>query len=94
MSAIEEFEIAIRPRFYSNVRLGKVMRKLGPKVLREIRALKKEMEGLVKPPLCRQCGKRVEPLRACYAVPVCYDCLPPPPELETIDTGGSDGEGQ
>jgi len=35
---------------------------------------------------CRQCGKPVERLRECYATPVCYACLPPPPPLPRIHT--------
>lgn len=30
---------------------------------------------------CHTCGKPVEPVRQCYAVPTCYACLPPPPPL-------------
>jgi hypothetical protein len=33
---------------------------------------------------CQQCQGVVEPERNCYAVPMCYACLPPPPELEVI----------
>jgi hypothetical protein len=35
---------------------------------------------------CKQCGEPVEDVRRCYAVPMCYACLPPPPELPTIET--------
>jgi hypothetical protein len=35
---------------------------------------------------CRQCGKPVEKVRECYATPVCYACLPPPPPLPRIHT--------
>lgn len=34
-----------------------------------------------EPLRCLQCGKDVEEQRRCYAVPVCYGCLPPPPPL-------------
>lgn len=30
---------------------------------------------------CRHCGRAVEEARRCYAVPVCYACLPPPRPL-------------
>lgn len=30
---------------------------------------------------CRQCGAAVEPSRECYATPMCYACLPPPPPI-------------
>lgn len=29
-------------------------------------------------PLCASCGGPVELARHCYAIPTCYDCLPPP----------------
>jgi len=41
------------------------------------------LDSLVR---CRQCGKPVEKLRECYAIPVCYACLPPPPPLPRIHT--------
>jgi hypothetical protein len=33
---------------------------------------------------CRACGKDVEEARRCYAIPVCYACLPPPEPLKVI----------
>jgi hypothetical protein len=33
---------------------------------------------------CRTCGRVVEPVRQCYAVPTCYACLPPPPPLPEV----------
>jgi hypothetical protein len=30
---------------------------------------------------CRICGKPVQRARECYAIPVCFTCLPPPPPL-------------
>lgn len=45
---VREFEIALRPGFYSNVRLGKVMRKLGPQVLAVVRSLRKANEAFAK----------------------------------------------
>lgn len=38
------------------------------------------------PGVCRQCHGPCEEIRGCYAVPTCFKCLPPPPELETIET--------
>ncbi len=35
-------------------------------------------------PLCNGCGKPVEEARYCYAIPTCYACLPPPPELPVL----------
>jgi hypothetical protein len=40
---------------------------------------------LAVPRACRSCGKPVEPLRQCYAVPTCYACLPPPPPLDVAE---------
>jgi hypothetical protein len=34
---------------------------------------------------CVRCGKRVEKVRECYALPTCYACLPPPEPLEIIE---------
>ncbi len=33
---------------------------------------------LAVPRVCRTCGRCVEPLRRCFAIPTCYTCLPPP----------------
>lgn len=30
---------------------------------------------------CAECGLEVPEARRCYATPVCYACLPPPPPL-------------
>ena len=30
---------------------------------------------------CKQCGGVAEEARRCYATPVCFKCLPPPPPL-------------
>ena len=38
-------------------------------------------------PRCARCGEPVEPNRRCYAIPHCYACLPPPPELPTVQDG-------
>lgn len=35
-------------------------------------------------PACAECGKPVEDQRLCYATPVCYTCLPPPPPLPEL----------
>jgi len=41
---------------------------------------------------CRECKKLVEPMRRHYAIPMCHDCLPPPPPLpvcpEVFDAQG------
>jgi len=37
------------------------------------------------PVICNQCAKPVEVQRYCYAVPVCFACLPPPPPLQFVD---------
>ena len=36
-------------------------------------------------PMCRQCGARVEVARWCYATPMCFKCLPPPPPLPILE---------
>lgn len=44
--------------------------------------------------LCADCRRPVEPTRRCYAIPTCYDCLPPPPLLtiaEFIANGKKSG---
>jgi hypothetical protein len=33
---------------------------------------------------CAQCGEAVEAARKCYAIPTCYECLPPPEGLKVI----------
>lgn len=33
---------------------------------------------------CHGCGKPVEEARRCYAIPMCYACLPPPPPLPVV----------
>lgn len=33
---------------------------------------------------CASCGKMVEAVRRCYAVPTCYACLPPPRAMEVF----------
>lgn len=38
---------------------------------------------------CRSCGKPVEVSRRCYAHPVCYACLPPPPPLPAATSEGA-----
>jgi hypothetical protein len=37
------------------------------------------------PVICNQCAKPVEVQRYCYAVPVCFSCLHPPPSLQFVD---------
>lgn len=34
------------------------------------------------PTFCRNCGGKVDRVRWCYATPVCFECLPPPPPIE------------
>lgn len=36
------------------------------------------------PVTCVQCGRAVEEVRECYAIPTCYACLPPPEPLALI----------
>jgi hypothetical protein len=36
-------------------------------------------------PNCRRCQARTEPPRWCYAIPVCFACLPPPPPIERLE---------
>ena len=40
------------------------------------------------PNVCRKCSGPCEGERACYAVPGCFSCLPPPPLLRLV---GEDG---
>lgn len=42
-------------------------------------------DALSRPVACRQCSKPVEDGRRYYAVPTCHACLPPPPQLPTIE---------
>lgn len=35
-------------------------------------------------PRCVKCGATVEPARKCYAIPMCYACLPPPQPLPLL----------
>ena len=42
---------------------------------------------------CRQCGKPTEPARHCYATPVCFACLPPPPPLPVREWRAPDDDG-
>lgn len=39
---------------------------------------------------CRECKKKVEPVRRCWAIPMCYDCIPPPPPLPVAPLRGSE----
>jgi hypothetical protein len=36
------------------------------------------------PANCIQCGRAVEEGRLCYAYPICYTCLPPPPPIPVV----------
>jgi hypothetical protein len=38
-----------------------------------------------KKTLCHKCGKPVEQGRRCYVIPMCYNCLPPPPPIPIIE---------
>jgi hypothetical protein len=44
----------------------------------------KDIEEYIRP-TCRKCGKKVERERECYAVPLCYECLPPPDPIDIIE---------
>lgn len=43
--------------------------------------------------LCAACGKPVEKMRECFAIPTCYACLPPPPPLPYIGIKPRPAEG-
>lgn len=34
---------------------------------------------------CARCGEPVEEDRRCFAAPECHACLPPPPDLPTVE---------
>jgi len=41
----------------------------------------RELLGWNTPKSCRYCGEDVGTGRRCFAVPVCVQCLPPPPAM-------------
>ena len=43
MPKLEEFIRCIKPGFYSNLRLGKVLRTLGPQLVREVKDLREQV---------------------------------------------------
>lgn len=46
----------------------------------------RELLGWNTPKACKYCGDDVGVERRCFAVPVCYQCLPPPEPLRTVRT--------
>jgi len=52
---------------------------------RESRNLQPNPSSLI---LCVRCGSEVEESRACYAIPTCFRCLPPPLPLPMDDFDG------
>jgi hypothetical protein len=46
-----------------------------------------------EPTPCRQCGAPVESERECYATPVCFACLPPPPPIPVRPWGADRKKG-
>lgn len=71
----------------------RIVRDALAKRIAELEAKVKELEGYLRSVWCRTCGKPVEPERACFAIPTCYACLPPPQKLPTITAEEFEAEG-
>jgi hypothetical protein len=37
-----------------------------------------------QPQCCRECGAPCPRMRWCYAIPMCFACLPPPPPIPVL----------